>query len=91
MGAAFGSGSSGSLFGASGSANFLSRTTGVIAAIFFVSTLGLTYLSGHKTENKGVMENVIPVQSSVSVESPPAASSQVPVESEVSKAGEIPQ
>ena len=58
MGAAFGSGSSGSLFGASGSANFLSRTTGVLAAIFFVSTLGLTYLSGHKTENKGVMENV---------------------------------
>jgi len=39
MGAAFGSGSSGSLFGASGSANFLSRTTGVLAAIFFVSTL----------------------------------------------------
>jgi len=91
MGAAFGSGSSGSLFGASGSANFLSRTTGVIAAIFFVSTLGLMYLSGHKTENKGVMENVIPVQSPVPVESPAAASSQVPVESEVSKAGEIPQ
>ena len=39
MGAAFGSGSSGSLFGASGSANFLSRTTAVLAVIFFVSTL----------------------------------------------------
>jgi protein translocase SecG subunit len=37
MGAAFGSGSSGSLFGASGSANFLSRTTGVLAAVFFVA------------------------------------------------------
>ena len=36
MGAAFGSGSSGSLFGASGSANFLSRTTAVLAAVFFV-------------------------------------------------------
>ena len=43
MGAAFGSGSSGSLFGASGSANFLSRTTGVLAAVFFVATLALAY------------------------------------------------
>jgi preprotein translocase subunit SecG len=43
MGAAFGSGGSGSLFGASGSANFLSRSTGVLAALFFVSTLLLAY------------------------------------------------
>ena len=42
MGAAFGSGASGSLFGAAGSANFLSRTTGVLAAVFFASSLGLT-------------------------------------------------
>src|SRR4051794_12058865 len=45
MGAAFGSGSSGSLFGASGSANFLSRTTAVLAAVFFACTLGLAYFS----------------------------------------------
>jgi preprotein translocase subunit SecG len=44
MGAAFGSGSSGSLFGASGSANFLSRSTAVLAAVFFAATLGLAYL-----------------------------------------------
>jgi preprotein translocase subunit SecG len=43
MGAAFGSGSSGSLFGASGSANFLSRTTAVCATVFFACTLGLAY------------------------------------------------
>ncbi|HEY8360307.1 MAG TPA: preprotein translocase subunit SecG, partial [Ramlibacter sp.] len=43
MGAAFGSGSSGSLFGASGSANFLSRSTGVLAAVFFACTLLLAY------------------------------------------------
>lgn len=48
MGAAFGSGASGSLFGASGSANFLSRTTAVLAAVFFVTTLGLTYLGSYK-------------------------------------------
>ena len=46
MGAAFGSGGSGSLFGASGSANFLSRTTAVLAAVFFVCTLALAYF-GH--------------------------------------------
>lgn len=43
MGAAFGSGSSGSLFGASGSANFLSRATGVLATVFFICTLALAY------------------------------------------------
>ncbi len=48
MGAAFGSGASGSLFGATGSANFLSRTTAVLAAVFFVTTLTLTYLGAIK-------------------------------------------
>lgn len=43
MGAAFGSGSSGSLFGATGGANFLSRTTAVLAAVFFTCTLTLAY------------------------------------------------
>lgn len=43
MGAAFGSGGAGSLFGASGSANFLSRTTAVLAAVFFACTLTLAY------------------------------------------------
>src|ERR1700739_4549068 len=47
MGAAFGSGASGSLFGATGSANFLSRTTAVLAAVFFVTTLTLTYLGAY--------------------------------------------
>lgn len=60
MGAAFGSGSSGSLFGASGSSNFLSRSTGVLAAIFFACTLGLTYLgsTGRLTASAGVMGSV---------------------------------
>ena len=43
MGAAFGSGASGSLFGATGSANFLSRATAAVATVFFVATLGLAY------------------------------------------------
>ncbi|OYU30669.1 MAG: preprotein translocase subunit SecG [Comamonadaceae bacterium PBBC2] len=48
MGAAFGSGGSGSLFGATGGANFLSRTTSVLAAVFFVCTLLLAYLGNHR-------------------------------------------
>ena len=48
MGAAFGGGASGSLFGATGSANFLSRTTAVLAALFFVITLALA-LIGHRS------------------------------------------
>ena len=44
MGASFGSGASGSLFGATGSANFLSRSTAACATLFFICTLTLTYL-----------------------------------------------
>ena len=59
MGAAFGSGSSGSLFGASGSANFLSRTTAVLATIFFVVTLSLTYLGSYRPKlSAGVLGSV---------------------------------
>ena len=55
MGAAFGGGSSGSLFGASGSANFLSRSTSVLATLFFLTSLGLTWFSAHRGEHKGIM------------------------------------
>jgi len=54
MGAAFGSGSAGSLFGASGAANFLSRSTGVCAGVFFVTCLALTYFHAPKSAT-GVM------------------------------------
>lgn len=53
MGAAFGSGSSGSLFGASGGANFLSRTTAVLASVFFVCTLGLAYFGNVRPTSSG--------------------------------------
>jgi preprotein translocase subunit SecG len=58
MGAAFGSGASGSLFGASGSSNFMSKSTAVAAAIFFASTLALAYFSGNRPTSVGggVME-----------------------------------
>jgi preprotein translocase subunit SecG len=50
MGAAFGSGASGSLFGATGSANFLSRTTAGLATVFFLTSLGLTYLASNRPQ-----------------------------------------
>ncbi|MGE5866103.1 MAG: preprotein translocase subunit SecG [Rhizobacter sp.] len=53
MGASFGSGSSGSLFGATGSANFLSRSTAIAAAIFFCCTLALVYFSSSRTAPEG--------------------------------------
>jgi preprotein translocase subunit SecG len=73
MGAAFGSGSSGSLFGASGSANFLSRTTGALAAVFFVSTLLLAYFGNVRpTGGTSVLEGAV-------VNTPvPAAAQQIP-------------
>ena len=78
MGAAFGSGASGSLFGASGSANFMSRTTGGLATIFFCATLGIAMMSDRRVAATGsVMEGAaatIPgsVPGSVPV-SPPAS------------------
>jgi len=59
MGAAFGSGGSGSLFGASGSANFLSRTTAVLATIFFITTLALAKFGSERQapSSGSVLEN----------------------------------
>jgi preprotein translocase subunit SecG len=53
MGASFGSGASGSLFGATGSANFLSRSTAVCAAVFFCCTLALAYTSNNRPSTAG--------------------------------------
>lgn len=58
MGAAFGTGSAGSLFGSGGSANFLSRSTAVAASVFFVTSLSLTYLYSHPAQQQGVMDKV---------------------------------
>jgi preprotein translocase subunit SecG len=58
MGAAFGTGSAGSLFGSSGSANFLSRSTAVAATLFFITSLSLTYIYSHPAQQQGVMDKV---------------------------------
>lgn len=67
MGAAFGSGSSGSVFGASGSSNFLSRMTAVLATVFFVATLSLSYMATDRSDASGgsVMENASEVPTGI--------------------------
>lgn len=55
MGAAFGSGSAGSLFGASGSSNFLSKTTAIFALIFFLTSLSLTYFAFQEYSNNEIL------------------------------------
>lgn len=80
MGAAFGSGGSGSLFGASGSANFLSRTTGVLAAIFFVCTLLLAYFGNAQPRaGSSVLEGAAAAASAPAVAASGAA--QIPATS----------
>jgi preprotein translocase subunit SecG len=86
MGAAFGGGASGSLFGATGSANFLSRSTAAVATVFFLATLGLAYFgtagrgTAAPTGGGGVMSTTPPT---------PSGSADIPGPAP-SKAGEIP-
>ena len=80
MGAAFGSGGSGSLFGASGSANFMSRATSILAAVFFVATLMLSYFgSVRSTSTSSVLEGA-------AVTAPAPVTARVPA----GPAGQIP-
>jgi preprotein translocase subunit SecG len=73
MGSGFGGGASGSLFGATGSANFLSRTTAVLAAIFFASSLALAYFATQRpVESGSVVDRARPAQEKKS-EAPKAA------------------
>jgi len=80
MGAAFGGGASGSLFGATGSANFLSRTTGILAAIFFASTIGLALLVNTRTEAPTSVMDTVPTgaQGQQAPAPAPAAPADVP-------------
>ena len=96
-GAAFGSGASGSVFGATGSANFLSRATAIAAVIFFLTSLGLTWFSGGGTESKGVMatppaqdDKSLPGQIPRSAPTAPAAKSAPPADP-ASKAQDVPK
>ncbi|MGE0080298.1 MAG: preprotein translocase subunit SecG [Thiohalomonadaceae bacterium] len=75
MGAAFGSGASSTVFGARGSASFLTRATGILATIFFVTSLSLAYFSGQNTARSSVVDLPAPQQQ---VPAAPQAPADVP-------------
>jgi len=86
VGAAFGGGASGSLFGATGSANFLSRATALLAAIFFLTSLGLAYVASHRPSAGGtVMEAVKPPPA------PAEEATKAKSETPDSRASEVPK
>jgi preprotein translocase subunit SecG len=79
MGAAFGSGSAGSLFGSAGAANFLSRATATLATVFFVTSLGLTWLHSGTSRSGGVTESLsAPAASTDAKPATPAPSAPAP-------------
>jgi preprotein translocase subunit SecG len=90
-GAAFGSGASATVFGAQGSANFLSRTTAILAALFFITSLGLAWLAMRTEAPKGVMAGLKEMPPAV-VEMAPAAKpdSEVPTLAVPAAASEVP-
>jgi len=83
MGASFGAGASQTLFGAAGSGNFFSRVTGILAAVFFVTSFTLAYLAKQKTE-----VDDIPLPS-LEIEAP-AVESEIPALESEAVEGEIP-
>lgn len=101
MGAAFGSGSAGSLFGSSGSANFMSRMTAIMATVFFITSLVLTYVAANTGASRGLMDRVpatpasqIPVPGAPAAGAPAVPVPSVPVEAAkgaASKAQDIPK
>jgi preprotein translocase subunit SecG len=98
VGAAFGSGASGSLFGATGSANFLSRTTAILAVIFFATTFTLAYLASNRTRGEsGVLDTIkerpaVPAPAAPAPSGAPAANAgKAPEAPADSKANEVPK
>ena len=78
-GAAFGGGASGSVFGATGSANFLSRTTAILATVFFITSIGLSVVINKQTAARGVMSKAVepaPAPAPATVPSVPAPAGQ---------------
>ena len=98
MGSGFGGGASGSLFGATGSANFLSRATAVLATVFFLTSLGLAYLATNKPKaGGGVLDAAKTLQAAPAKNTPgkdaakPAEKAPAEVPPAGSKSKDVPQ
>lgn len=70
MGAAFGGGSSQTLFGSSGASTFLSKATTVAAIVFMVTSLALAYMSGHRTGSSVIKNQKAPIEQPASQAAP---------------------
>ncbi|ODS91141.1 MAG: preprotein translocase subunit SecG [Comamonas sp. SCN 65-56] len=96
MGAAFGSGSAGSVFGASGSANFLSRSTAVLATVFFIATLTLAYFGNQRPANNSVDSvlersvSTVPAAPKPATDASAAAGSETPAKAGTDSSQQIP-
>ena len=95
-GAAFGTGSAGSVFGAQGAASFLSRSTAILATLFFSTSLGLAIVNGHKETGKDIIiaptteqDNGLPKVEGAKNDTPSVPVPTVPVASEANKPAEI--
>jgi preprotein translocase subunit SecG len=82
MGAAFGSGASGSLFGVSGSTNFLSRATAILVAVFFTTSLTLAYIPSHRGKQSSVVNMQTRTQTAPAAGAKPAAPAAAPAKSQ---------
>ncbi len=84
-GAAFGSGASGTIFGARGSGNFLTKATAILATLFFATSLGLAYIASHREGPKSIVDSVVEEQ----MEQPaPALQEPAPADLPPAEAGE---
>ncbi|MFL6617547.1 MAG: preprotein translocase subunit SecG [Povalibacter sp.] len=97
-GAGFGSGASGTVFGARGSASFLSRTTATLAALFFATNLALAYMGGRRPENPSSVVDRVQLTQPQSTVAPPTPASDAPpaatdqaVETPATKPAQQPQ
>lgn len=79
-GAAFGSGASGTVFGSRGAGNFLSRTTAILAALFFLNCLALAYIVSYHSRSAGGVESVIDKVQTGTILQAPVADDLPPVD-----------
>jgi preprotein translocase subunit SecG len=93
MGSGFGGGASSSLFGATGSANFLSRATAVLATVFFLSSLGLAYLASERPRALGTVMDAVkpPAPAGADAELPRPSAIPLAPEGGGSKSGDVPK
>lgn len=89
-GAAFGAGTSGSVFGSQGSANFLSRATGILATAFFIVSLTLAYLAANREQAGSVVNNGSVLSQPVEPAAPAPAATDVPTTDTPAAEGDVP-